>query len=99
MPIQIKQNGNNLDMIAISWNEINLIMLGLYTSKRVIEKRILDNPADLNAPMDLTRIDNLINDINAQYPNWNGQAISLYDNSISDTLTDAGIRNNRNTII
>ena len=56
MPIQIKQNGNNLDMIAISWNEINLIMLGLYTSKRVIEKRILDNPADLNAPMDLTRI-------------------------------------------
>ena len=99
MGIQINQNGNKLDMTTVSWNEINLIMLGLYTSKRVIEKRILDNPTDLNAPMDLTRIDNLINDINTQYPNWNSQAISLFDNSLSDTLTDAGIRNNRISII
>jgi hypothetical protein len=99
MPIQINQNGTNLDMTAVSWNEINLIMLGLYTSKRVIENRVLNNPTDLNAPMDLRRIDNLINDINNQYPNWSGQAISLLDNTISDTLTSAGIRNNRITII
>lgn len=31
--------------------------------------------------------------------NWNGQAISLLDNNISDTLTNAGIWNNPITII
>jgi hypothetical protein len=101
MPTQItiNQNVNDFDLISMSWSELNLIMMSLITTKRVLEQRHNDDPTNPSTFGQIHSVQIIIDQINNQYTNWSGHAISLLDNSISETLTDKGIRNNRITII
>jgi hypothetical protein len=90
---------NDFDLASMSWGELNLIMMGLTTTIRVLEKRKLDDPANPSTNQQISSIQTIIDKINSQYPNWKGSAISLLDNSISETLDDHNIYNNRFTII
>jgi len=99
MPIQITDNTDNIDIKSISHSEINAIMMGLYTLKRVLENRTKNDKADISAKNELTKIDALINQIDSQYTNWKGNAISLLDNNLADTLTNNKIWDNKITIL
>ena len=97
--MKIKDNENTLDISQVTWGEINKIMMGLYSAKRIFEHRFANNKADINAETNLKDINRLIDDINQQYPNWKGKAISLLDNNLAETLTKSGIYNNNISII
>ncbi|NOU17114.1 MAG: hypothetical protein HOO91_06100 [Bacteroidales bacterium] len=90
---------NEFDLVSIGCSELILIMMSLIATKRVLEQRKLDDPSNPSTDQQIMSIKTIIDKINNQYPNWAGQTNSLLDNSISETLNDHKIYNNRITII
>lgn len=99
MPFKIIDNTHTIDIMGMTWGDINLIMMGLYSSKRILENRIATIPADTDAQLELTRVNGIINEIASQYPIWSGTAISVLNTTLASTLTGAGIFDNETTII
>lgn len=90
---------NDFELVSMGWDELNLIMMSLITTKRVLEQRKIEDPSNPSTNGQIRSIQTIVDKINNQYPNWSGQAISLLDNSISETLNDHKMYNNRITII
>jgi len=97
--IIINHHNNDFELVSLGWNELNKIMICMITTKRVLERRLTDDPTNPSTKNQIEEIQDIIDAIDTQYPNWKGSATSLIDNSISETLTNKGIRNNSVTVI
>lgn len=100
MPFQIVINSStSIDIKDAQWDDINIIMMGLYTAKRTLESRIRLESHDLYAISELKRVDRVIDNIQDQYSNWSGSGIGVLESVLADTLKSAGIHSNKETII
>jgi hypothetical protein len=101
MPIQISINqpANDFELISMNWNDLYLMMMSFICTKRVLERRQIDHPNDPSIQGQINSINKIIDEINRQYPNWQGGAFGLLDNSLGGTLTEKGIWNERRSII
>lgn len=100
MAFQIVNNSNtSIDIQGVIWDDMNIIMMGLYAAKRILEARIASNPYDAHASGELRRVDRVIDSIQIQYPSWYGTGIGTLEISLADTLASAALHSNRATII